>query len=127
MPNLSSVHKLRSGLLAVVTSLFVATTLSGFAAERSPAEDEDADPTAPRFISPDGKYGLLVTSDPEGDSPTDRVELVEVATKRSLVVLSDPESPELSQDARLDWSKDSKRELAAPPAFSRETVMPSWK
>lgn len=112
MLNVSSVPKRRSGLLAVVTSLFVATILSGFAAERSPAEDQDADPTAPRFISPDGRYGLLVTSDPEGDSPTDRVELIELATKRPLLVLSDPESPELSQEARLDWSKDSKRVAA---------------
>jgi hypothetical protein len=112
MLNLLSVPKLRSRLIAVAASLFVVTTLSGFAAEKSPAEDEDVDSAAPRFISPDGRYGLLVTSDAEGDSGNDRVELIELATKRSLIVLSDPESPELSRDARLDWSGDSKRVAA---------------
>ena len=112
MLNLSSVPKRRSRLLTILTSLFVATTVSGFAAEPTPEEDEDADLTAPRFISPDGKYGLLVTSEAEGDSGRDRVELIEVATKRSLIVLSDPDSPELSREARLDWSKDSNRVAA---------------
>lgn len=112
MLNLSSGPKRRSRLRAVVTSLLVGAIVSGFAAERSRAEDEDADPGAPRFISPDGKYGLLVTSDAEGDPQNDRVELIELATKRSLIVLSDPESPELSREARLDWSKDSKRVAA---------------
>jgi hypothetical protein len=38
--------------------------------------------------------------------------LIEVATKRSMVVLSDPEAPELPSNARLDWSKDSTRVAA---------------
>jgi hypothetical protein len=35
------------------------------------------------------------------------VDLVDLATKRSLVELSDPERPEQPNEARLDWSKDS--------------------
>lgn len=104
--------KTRRWFLTVFTSVFVAMALSGFAAEPSSQDDENADLSAPRFISPDGSYGLLVTKDPEGDSYKDRVELIELATKRSLIVLSDPERPELSRKARLDWSTDSKRVAA---------------
>ena len=43
---------------------------------------------------------------------SERVELIELATKRSLVVLNDPEAPERSDKARLDWSEDSKRVAA---------------
>ncbi len=85
--------------------VFLALAVSGVAAEPSSKDDDkNADPSAPRFISPDGKYGLLITKDPEGG---DRVDLVEVATRRSLVKLSDPERPERPNEARLDWSKDS--------------------
>jgi hypothetical protein len=88
-------------------------TLSGVAAERlSQDNDENADPAAPRFISPDGRYGLLVTEQTKGDLQEDRVELIEVATKRSLVVLSDPERPERPDKARLDWAADSQRVAA---------------
>ena len=85
---------------------------SGLAAEPSAPDNETADPSAPRFVSPDGKFGLAVTRGTEGESHEDRVELIEVATKRSLVVLSDPEVPERPDKARLDWSTDSKRVAA---------------
>jgi hypothetical protein len=93
------------GFLGVVSCFFLAIAVAVGVAEPSPQDDENADPSAPRFLSPDGRYGLLVRADPEGG---ERVELIEVATKRSLVVLSDPERPEISSKARLDWSKDSK-------------------
>ena len=96
-------------LLAAWTCVFALVSLSALAAEVAPATDEDSDGSGPRFISPDGRYGLLVTKDPAGDSMSERVELIELATKRSLVVLNDPEAPERSDKARLDWSKDSKR------------------
>ncbi len=59
--------------------------LRALAAEAAPASDGDPDGSGPRFVSPDGRYGLLVTTDPAGDSASDRVELIELATKRSLV------------------------------------------
>jgi len=90
-----------------------AINFSVFAAEPSPQEDESGDPSRPRFISPDGRYGLLVTRDPEGESHKDRVELIELATKRPLVLLSDPEAfGDRGEDARLDWFTDSKRVAA---------------
>lgn len=91
----------------VFTSIFLAMALSSVAAEPSSQDDENADPGAPRFISPDGKYGLLVTEEAKEGSYSGRVDLVEVATKRSLAELSDPERPERPNEARLDWSKDS--------------------
>ena len=85
--------------LVLILPVMAATA---FAAE----DEENSDPAAPRFVSLDGRFGLLVTRGE--DEPQDRVELVEVATKRSLVVLSDPERPERGADARLDWSPDSR-------------------
>ena len=99
-------------LLAAWTCVFALVCLRALAAEAAPAPDQDSDGSGPRFISPDGRYGLLVTKDPAGGSAGDRVELIDVATKRSLVVLNDPEAPERSDQARLDWSKDSKRVAA---------------
>jgi hypothetical protein len=100
-------------VISISLALFVhATGSSGRAAEPSSPDNETADSSAPRFISPDGKFGLTVTRGTDGDSDQDRVELIEVATKRSLVVLSDPERPERADKARLDWSTDSKRVAA---------------
>lgn len=99
-------------LLAMWTYVFALVSLQALAAQSAPAANEDSDGSKPRFISPDGKYGLLVTKDPAGGSMSDRVELIELATKRSLVVLNDPEAPERSDKARLDWSEDSKRVAA---------------
>jgi hypothetical protein len=98
-------------LLAAWTCVFGLISLTALAEETASAPDEDSDGSGPRFVSPDGKYGLLVT-DRAGDSMSDRVELIELATKRLLVVLNDPEAPERSDKARLDWSKDSKRVAA---------------
>lgn len=96
----------------VFTSVFVVMIgLCSFAAEPSPPEDSN-DLSRPRFVSPDGRYGLLVTKDPESETGEDRVELIELATKRSLALLSDPEAPERSEKARLDWSEDSQRVAA---------------
>jgi len=84
-------------ICAFTSALFVIAASA--VATQPPRDEEKVDPSAPRFVSPDGRYGLLVTDD--------RVELIEVTTRRSLVVLSDPERPERSEEARLDWSKDS--------------------
>ncbi len=72
-------------LLAAWTCLFALVSLAALAAEAAAETDEDSDGSGPKFISPDGKYGLLVSKDPSGDSMSDRVELIEVAMKRSLV------------------------------------------
>ncbi len=96
-------------LLTAWTCVFALVSLRALGTEAAPATDESTDGSGPRFISPDGRYGLLVTKDPAGNSMSERVELIELATKRSLVVLNDPEAPERSDKARLDWSKDSKR------------------
>ena len=98
-------------LLAAWTCVFALVSLRTLAAEAAPATDEDSDGSGPRFISPDGRYGLLVTKD-VGDSMSDCVELIELVTKRSLVALNDPEAPERSDKARLDWSEDSKKVAA---------------
>ena len=92
--------------------VFVLISLGAQAAEPSPAKEGNDDVSGVRFTSPDGKYGLLVTKDPQGDPHSDRVELIEVETKRPLAVLSDPDSPERSEEARLDWSEDSKKVAA---------------
>ncbi len=99
-------------LLTAWTCVFALVSSRALTAEAASATDEDSAGAGPRFISPDGRYGLLVTKDPAGDSMSERVELVELATKRSLVVLNDPEAPERSDKARLDWSEDSKRVAA---------------
>src|SRR4051812_21299501 len=95
---------LRRCVSKIVPSVFLALAVAAFATEPSSQDDEKADPSGARFISPDGRYGMLITGDAEGG---DRVALIELATKRSLVVLSDSERPEISSKARLDWSKDS--------------------
>jgi hypothetical protein len=79
----------------------VAISLDAAAAEPLPQDKKSSDGSELQFISPDGKYGLLLGQE-------DRVELIEVATKRSLKWLSDPDSPEIPSKARLDWSKDSR-------------------
>ncbi len=88
-----------------------AITLSAFAAEPSKDSEEDAD--GPRFPSPDGRYALLVTDDPGDNSEKDRVELIELATKRVLVPLREAgDEYNVSTKAKLDWSADSQRVAA---------------
>lgn len=99
-------------LPAALICLFALLPVSALDAESTPENEENASGSGARFISPDGQYGLLVTKDPSGGSATDRVELMEVATKRPLVVLNDPEAPERSDKARLDWSSDSQKVAA---------------
>ncbi|MEP6955314.1 MAG: hypothetical protein ABI883_00695 [Chthoniobacterales bacterium] len=89
-------------------------------AEKAAGDWKEAGASGMRYRSPDGRYGLRVTDEPESLAPgalrgNDRVELIELATKRALVLLSDhdPEAgPEQSGDARLDWSADSQRVAA---------------
>src|SRR3954471_8103890 len=82
--------------LTALVCLFTLVSVRALAAEA-----ESSDSSGLQFISPDGNYGLRLDEE-------DRVELIEVATKRPLMLLSDPESPEIPSKARLDWSKDSK-------------------
>jgi hypothetical protein len=62
-----------------------------------------------RYPSPDERYCFLITY-ATGDEKTDRVELIEKATERTLAVFSDPKDLEAnSSNAGLLWSADSKR------------------
>jgi hypothetical protein len=107
-PELNKLFPLTARRSFVAVFGFLAMALSALAAEPSSEnDDENSDLSRPRFISPDGRYGLLVTEETKGDLHEDRVALIEVATKRSLAVLNDPEAPERPDKARLDWSKDS--------------------
>ncbi len=99
--------------MKVFVSIFLATILSAVAAEPSQQTGEDSEALVPRFPSPDGRYAMLVTEDPDGDSEKDRVELIERSTKRVLALLSDPEDEtENSRSAKLQWSGDSRRVAA---------------
>jgi hypothetical protein len=98
--------------LKAFTSIFVAFTLSSFATEPAPPVEEAADKIDTEFRSPDGRFGLLITHDPEGKRENDKVALIELSTKRVLALLSDPEAMEDPSRARLDWSPDSKRVAA---------------
>ncbi len=93
-------------VIKIFSPLFLAIALSAFAAEPTQENDESAD--GPRFPSPDGHYALLVTEDAAGNSDADRVELIELATKRVLLVLRDAgDEYNVSTKAKLDWSADS--------------------
>jgi hypothetical protein len=94
----------RGRLLNILVPVLLALALSAHG-EESPQTNEKVETAGAKFISPDGKYGLLLADE-------DRVELIEVASKHPLVLLSDPESPEIPSKARLDWSKDSKKVAA---------------
>ena len=92
-------------------SVFLALTLSAFAAE--PSDENEEEWLRPRFLSPDHRYALLVTEDPGGDSEKDRVELIELTTKRVLVPLRDAgDEYNVPMKAKLDWSADSQRVAA---------------
>jgi hypothetical protein len=90
---------------------FLALTLSAFAAE--PSDEYQEEWLRPRFLSPDHRYALLVTEDPGGDSAKDRVELIELATKRVLSSLRDAgDDYNVPMKATLAWSADSQRVAA---------------
>jgi hypothetical protein len=92
--------------LKTFTSVFLALTLIGFAAE--PSDENEEEWLRPRFLSPDHRYALLVTEDPGGDSEKDRVELIELATKRVLLGLRDAgDEYNIPKNAKLDWSANS--------------------
>jgi|GEM_PF-1291071 len=92
-----------------VGSALIALTVIFSAAQLSAQSKAEAEPP---FRSPDGRYELQITKR-EKDTDVDRVEVIEVATRRPLVLLSDPEAyGDRSENARLDWSADSKRVAA---------------
>jgi hypothetical protein len=97
----------------VFTSVFVGFILS-FSAVDLPAQDAETDNTSqPRFPSPNGRYGMLLTEDPSGDAEKTRIELVELATKRVLAELREEDDwPDAATNANLEWSKDSTRVAA---------------
>ena len=97
--------------MKIFGSLFLAITLSAFAAE--PAEEYVEEWLQPRFFSPDRRYALLVTEDAGGDSEKDRVEVIELATKRAVVSLRDAgDEYNIPMKAKLAWSADSQRVAA---------------
>ena len=110
--NLGSSNKKVSHMpLKTFTSVFLALTLIAFAAE--PSDENEEEWLRPRFLSPDGRYALLVTEDPGGDSEKERVELIELATKRVLVPLREAgDDYNIGKKAKLDWSADSQRVAA---------------
>lgn len=94
-------------------SVLVIIALSAFAAEPSSQGNEADDISQPRFPSPDGRYGLLLTEDPSGDFEKIRIDLVELGTKRVLAELREEDDwPDAARNADLKWSKDSKRVAA---------------
>lgn len=82
-------RKDRMHLKAFISVCF-AIALSALAAEPFSQGDEVADSDGPRFTSPDGRYAMLVTEDPGGNSGKDRVQLMELSTKRVLTELREP-------------------------------------
>jgi hypothetical protein len=100
-------------VMKIFVPLFLAITLSAFAAEPSQDNEENSEWLRPRFLSPDHRYALLVTEDPSGDSEKDRVELIELATKRVLVSLREAgDEYNVTIKAKLAWSADSQRVAA---------------
>lgn len=97
--------------LKVIASVFLVITSSAFAVKPSPQSEESSDEPQMRSSSPNGRYAMLVTRDPDGEMEKERIELIELPAKRVLLVLSDPEyMPDLpTRDATLHWSKDSQR------------------
>lgn len=105
--------------LKALISVFSAIALNAFAAETSYQDDESTDLYGPRSISPDGRYALLVTEGPGGDSEKDRVQLIELSTRRGLAELREPgDEFNVSIKAKLFWSEDSKR-VAAHTGWKR--------
>lgn len=99
--------------LKTFSCISFALTLAVLAAQPSQENDEDEEWLRPRFLSPDHRYALLVREDPGGDSKKDRVELIELATKRVLVPLRDAgDEYNVPMKAKLAWSADSQRVAA---------------
>jgi hypothetical protein len=95
--------------MRTVISILVACGVGGLAAAEPAGQHKiESGKVDTEFRSPDGLFGMQVIKDPE-NSRNDQVVLVEWATKRVLKVLSDPERPEYTHKARLDWAEDSKR------------------
>lgn len=90
-------------------SIFLALTLSAFAAEPSPPNEESPEDSEMRSPSPDGRYTMRATIDADYEMEKELIELIELPTKRVLVVLSDPKyMPDFpTRDATLHWSTDS--------------------
>jgi hypothetical protein len=98
--------------IRTVIPILLACAANALAAEPAARDKNESDKIDKDFRSPDGLFGMQVIKDPENNSRNDQVVLVEWATKRVLKVLSDPERPEYTDKARLDWSPDSKRVAA---------------
>jgi hypothetical protein len=99
---------MRSRLLLL---MLAALTLPLAAAD--PAEAKEDGDHLIKYPSPDGQYALRIPSDPGLEEKDDLVELVQVADKKVLLKLNDPDdSTSRSRDAKLDWSADSQRVAA---------------
>lgn len=98
-------------LLKTFASIFLALTLSVFAAEPSPPNEESFEDSKTGAPSPDGRYAMRATRDADDEMEKELIELIELPTKRVLVVLSDPKyMPAFpTRDATLHWSTDSQR------------------
>jgi hypothetical protein len=102
---------LLAGQMQLVPSCLLVMALSAAAAQPLAEYDGDRSGRKTRYPSPDGRYALLITHAEEKGE--DRVEIIELATERVAVLLSDPDAvTERSSDAKLDWSPDSRRVAA---------------
>lgn len=116
---MNDTHRKRAAALTTIKALVwigMAFAVSAYGAEPTQENAESSDDSQVRSPSPDGRYALLATRDPNDEVEKERIELIELPTKRVLLVLSKPEyMPEFAtRDATLHWSKDSQR-----VAFSR--------
>jgi len=93
-----------------ITALMLAVL--GFAITPVRAQDEDDDESKINFPSPDKRYALRI-KEAVGDEVTDRIEIIEVATKRPVARLDDPEDgTSIASFTQLHWTPDSKRVAA---------------
>jgi hypothetical protein len=90
----------------------VALMLAGgsFIPNSARAQDDDDDEARIKSPSPNERYALRIKKETRGDEEVARLELIEVATKRPLARLDDPEDGTSDPaNAELDWSPDSRR------------------
>jgi hypothetical protein len=100
-------HRLRGAATA-----FLLAAVS-FPASPAPAQDNDDDEARIKSPSPNERYALRIKKEARGDEVVARMEIIEVATKRPLARLDDPEDGTSDPaNAELDWSPDSRRVAA---------------
>jgi hypothetical protein len=99
----------------VAIALVLAVLSFATAPTRAQEDNDDADIA---FPSPNKRYALSLKNETRGNEVVDRVEIIELATKRPVARLDDPEDgTAIAERTRLDWSPDSKRVAAYTGGF----------